>query len=108
VICLSENEIEEILHPIFAKNKKLEFADLSCNKIRTLHPNLFEDLPRLVEVNFDDNPTVDKKFDQSNMKMMNVELKPAFDNYYALVEGYSMRIKQLELVSWFFVKSPGP
>jgi hypothetical protein len=34
-IMLAGNEIEEILHPIFAKNKKLELVDLSFNKIRS-------------------------------------------------------------------------
>jgi hypothetical protein len=97
-IYLAKNEIEEILHPIFAKNKKLEFVDLSCNKIQTLHPYLFDGLPRLEEVQFSGNPTINKKFDQSNMKMLNVELKPLFDNYL-LKYGNRSRVKELELVS---------
>jgi hypothetical protein len=60
-IDLGGNKIEEILHPIFAKNKKLEFADLSCNKIRTLHPFIFDGLPRLVQVNFDGNPKINSQ-----------------------------------------------
>jgi hypothetical protein len=71
-IDLAGNEIEEILHPIFAKNKKLEYVDLSFNKIHTLHPNLFDGLPRLEKVEF---------FWRKNIKMLNVELKPHFDNY---------------------------
>jgi hypothetical protein len=95
-INLVDNEIEEILHPIFAKNKKLEFVNLSLNKIRTLHPNLFDDLPKLVEVRFYWNPTINKDFDQSNMKMLREELKPLFDNYWLKNEN---RVKELELVS---------
>jgi hypothetical protein len=98
-ISLSGNEIEEILHPIFAKNKKLEFADLSCNKIRSLHPNIFEYLPRLDKVWFSENPIINKIFDQSNIKTMNEELKPLFDNY-ARKCGNSNRIRELELVSF--------
>jgi Leucine-rich repeat (LRR) protein len=97
-IDLRQNEIEEILHPIFAKNKKLEYISLSTNKIQTLHPNLFDDLPRLEEVWFSSNPIVDKKFNQSNIKMLNVELKPLFENYL-LKYGYRNRVKELELVS---------
>jgi Leucine-rich repeat (LRR) protein len=95
-IDLSKNEIEEILHPIFAKNKKLKFVDLSTNIIETLHPNLFDGLSKLVEVRFYWNPKIDKKFDQSNMKMLKEELKPAFDNYWLKNEN---RVKELELVS---------
>jgi hypothetical protein len=97
-IMLAGNEIEEILHPIFAKNKKLEFAELSDNKIQTLHPNLFDDLPRLEEVWFSGNPTINKDYKQPNIKIMRVELKPAFDNYW-LKYGYLNRVKELELVS---------
>jgi hypothetical protein len=95
-IYLAYNEIEEILHPIFAKNMKLEFVNLSSNKIHTLHPNLFDGLPRLVEVRFSGNPTINKDFDQSDMKMLREELKSLFDNYWLKNEN---RIKELELVS---------
>jgi Leucine-rich repeat (LRR) protein len=95
-IYLRQNEIEEILHPIFAKNKKLEYVNLSTNKIQTLHPNLFDGLPRLEEVLFSSNPTINKNFDQSNMKMLKGELKPLFDNYWLKNEN---RVKELELVS---------
>ncbi len=95
-IDLRQNEIEEILHPIFAKNKKLEYISLFTNKIQTLHPNLFDDLPELEEVRFSGNPTINKNFDQSNMKMLNVKLKPLFDNYLLK---YENRVKELELVS---------
>jgi hypothetical protein len=97
-IDLKWNEIEDILHPIFAKNKKLEYISLSTNKIQTLHPNLFDGLPRLEEVRFSRNPKNIKKFDQSNMKMLREELKPLFDNYW-LKYGYLNRVKELELVS---------
>jgi Leucine-rich repeat (LRR) protein len=97
-IYLARNEIEDILHPIFAKNKKLEFVSLDFNKIQTLHPNLFDGLLKLEKVCFFSNPTINKKFDQSNMKMLREELKPAFDNYL-LKYGYPNRVKELELVS---------
>jgi Leucine-rich repeat (LRR) protein len=70
-IYLARNEIEEILHPIFAKNKKLEYVDLSVNKIQSLHPNIFDGLPRLQKVIFASNPTFSKDFNLSNMKIMN-------------------------------------
>jgi hypothetical protein len=97
-IYLARNEIEEILHPIFAKNKKLEFVSLDFNKIHTLHPNLFDGLPRLEEVWFSGNPTINKDYKQPNIKIMRVELKPAFDNYL-LKNGDPNRVKELELVS---------
>ncbi len=95
-IYLKNNEIEEILHPIFAKNKKLEFIFLNGNKIQSLHPNLFDGLPKLEDVRFSGNPTINKDFDQSNMKMLREELKPLFDNYLLKNEN---RVKELELVS---------
>jgi hypothetical protein len=95
-IYLGGNEIEEILHPIFSKNKKLEYISLSENKIHTLHPNLFDGLPKLEDVRFSGNPTINKDFDQSKMKMLREELKPVFDNYLLKFEG---RVKELELVS---------
>jgi Leucine-rich repeat (LRR) protein len=95
-IYLGGNEIEEILHPIFAKNKKLEYIYLCNNKIQTLHPNLFDGLPKLEDVRFSGNPTINKDFDQSKMKMLREELKPLFDNYLLKFEG---RVKELELVS---------
>jgi Leucine-rich repeat (LRR) protein len=95
-ISLSFNEIEEILHPIFAKNKKLEFVNLSTNKIHTLYPNLFDGLPKLEKVSFSGNPTINKNFDQSNIKMLSVELEPLFENYLLK---YGGRVKELELVS---------
>jgi Leucine-rich repeat (LRR) protein len=101
LIDLAYNEIEEILYPIFAKNKKLEFVNLSRNKIRLLHPNLFDGLPRLKQVQFLSNPTVSKCFDQSNIKTLNVELKPLFDNF-SLKNGNPNRVKELELVSFFY------
>jgi Leucine-rich repeat (LRR) protein len=67
-ISLARNEIEEILHPIFAKNKKLEYVDLSDNKIQTLHPNLFDGLPKLEEVWFSGNPTINKDYKQPNQR----------------------------------------
>ncbi len=99
-ISLGGNKIVEILHPIFAKNKKLEFVDFSFNKIRLLHPNLFDGLPKLDEVWFQ-NPTIYKKFDGSNIETLNVELKPLFDNY---LQKFENRVKDLELVSWFLWK----
>jgi hypothetical protein len=92
------NEIEEILHPIFAKNKKLEFVVLSENKIQTLHPNLFDGLPKLEAVDFSSNPTVDKEFDQSNIDTLSMELKPLFDNF-ALKYGDRNKVRELESVS---------
>ncbi len=100
-ISLSGNEIEEILHPIFAKNQKLEFVHLSHNKIQTLHPNLFDGLLKLKEVRLLSNPTVDKIFGQSDMKMLNEELKPLFDNFSLKYGNPNQRIKELELVSFF-------
>ncbi len=96
-ISLGVNELEEISHPIFAKNKKLVCVYLHNNQLKLLHPDLFDGLDFLEEVQLESNPTINKKFDQSNMKMLNVELKPLFDNYF-LKYGW-MRIKELELVS---------
>jgi Leucine-rich repeat (LRR) protein len=97
-IDLANNEIEEILHPIFAKNKKLGNINFHCNQIQTLHPNLFEGLPRLQEVDFDGNPKINKYFNLSNIHTLKEGLKPLFDNY---LEKYRspMSVKELELVS---------
>jgi hypothetical protein len=96
-IDLKNNTIGEILHPIFAKNKKLEFIGLSRNTIHTLHPLLFDELPRLKEVRLLSNLTIDKKFDQSNIKMLREELKPLFDKYLLK---YGNPIRELEPVSF--------
>jgi hypothetical protein len=96
-IGLGLNELEEISHPIFAKNKKLVSVYLHNNQLKLLHPNLFDGLNFLKGVQLESNPIINKKFGQSNMKMLSVELKPLFDNYF-LKYGW-MRIKELELVS---------
>jgi Leucine-rich repeat (LRR) protein len=100
---LAENEIEEILHPIFAKNKKLEFINISFNQIRSLHLNLFDGLDKLKEVWFQGNPIIDKKFEKSNMKMLCVEMKPLFDSYL-LKYNKDYSLWELELVSLFIDK----
>jgi Leucine-rich repeat (LRR) protein len=99
-ISLHGNEIEEILHPIFAKNKKLEVVDLSHNQIETLHPSLFDGLPRLEQVHLYGNSITSKKFDKSDMNLMRVELKPFFNNYLQKYENsFRIRIIELEVVS---------
>jgi hypothetical protein len=94
-IDLYGNGIEEILHPIFAKNKKLEYINLSCINFQSLHPNLFDGLDKLEKVRFSQC-----NFDKSNMKMIRVELKPLFDNYFMKYEIID-RVKELEVVSSF-------
>jgi Leucine-rich repeat (LRR) protein len=98
MISLKGNEIEEILHPIFAKNKKLEYVNLSDNIIQTLHPNLFDGLPELQEVGFSRNLTVNQFFKKCKIRMLNEKLKPLFDNF-ARKYGNPNRVKELELVS---------
>ncbi len=80
-INLAENKIEEILHPIFAKNKKLEYIDLNHNQIRSLHPKIFDGLDELNEVLFGVNPTINKDFIDYKIQNLKVELKPLFDSY---------------------------
>ncbi len=102
-ISLRGNEIEEISHPIFAKNKRLEFIDLSCNKFHTLHPNLLDGLPELEEVEFHGKPLVRRIIDKSKIEKLKQELKPLF-NAYLLKYGNSDRIRELELVSIIIAK----
>jgi Leucine-rich repeat (LRR) protein len=84
------------LHPIFAKNNKLEYISLSTNHIQTLHPLIFDDLPELEEVGFSRNLTINKNFYQFNMKLLRVVLKPLFNNSLLKFED---RVRELELVS---------
>jgi hypothetical protein len=95
-ISLADNGIEEILHPIFAKNNKFEYISLSTNHIQTLHSLIFDDLPELEEVGFSRNLTINKNFYQFNMKLLRVVLKPIFNNYLLKFED---RVRELELVS---------
>jgi hypothetical protein len=97
-ISFYQNNIEEILYPIFAKNKKLEYINLSCINFQSLHSNLFDGLDNLEEVRFSQC-----NFDKSNMKMIRVELKPLFDSYFMKYEIVD-RVKELEVVSFFKIR----
>jgi hypothetical protein len=101
-ISLERSGIEEILYPIFAKNEKLEIVDLTHNKIQTLHPNLFDGLPKLEEVRFFGIPYVNQNFKKKQMNTLNEELKPLFDNYEAKYG--PNKIMELKLVSLFTFK----
>ncbi len=105
---LLENEVEEIPHPVFAKNKKLEFINLSCNQLQLLHPKIFDGLEILEEVDFEGNPSISKIYGKSSrsfsffpLEILNTDLKPLFDKYL-LKYGNQEKIKELESVSFNF------
>jgi Leucine-rich repeat (LRR) protein len=80
-ISLKGNEIDEIPHKLFEKNLKLEKIIMSDNLIHSLHPELFDGLINLKEVDLMNNLRFSKKFGQENILKLKEELKPLFDSY---------------------------
>jgi hypothetical protein len=72
---IEKNEIDVILDPIFAKNQKLEYIDLTHDQIIIVHPKLFDDLPKLEEVRFEGSNLILKSFDKFTIHILKAVMR---------------------------------